>query len=206
MTARRLKPPAGRFWLRFRSGLRINSWGLRHSSFATPVLVRECLLSIAPSCNSALTQKRKCGARLDFMPASDDKPLPGVGVFWIEEADYPAALKIFEDGDTLPRDLGRVAQDGAGDGDGAQGLRASGDAGAHRSGDLPDLVRAPMASPPAGRAAGLSSPQRSRSDTATTTDRRRRFTNLKLARDHGRGLGLRPMGGPVPWPAKNTTC
>jgi hypothetical protein len=37
------------------------------------------------------------------MIPSDEKPLPGVGVFWIEEADYPAALAIFEDRDTLPR-------------------------------------------------------------------------------------------------------
>jgi hypothetical protein len=36
------------------------------------------------------------------MANSDDKPLPGVGVFWIDEADYPAVLKILEDGDTLP--------------------------------------------------------------------------------------------------------
>lgn len=36
------------------------------------------------------------------MPTSEEKPLPGVGVFWIEETDYPAALKIFEDAETLP--------------------------------------------------------------------------------------------------------
>jgi hypothetical protein len=32
-----------------------------------------------------------------------DKPLPAVGAFWIEEADYPALLKVFDDGNTLPR-------------------------------------------------------------------------------------------------------
>ncbi len=37
------------------------------------------------------------------MTYSDDKPLPAVGAYWIEEADYPAALKIFDDGNTLPR-------------------------------------------------------------------------------------------------------
>jgi hypothetical protein len=37
------------------------------------------------------------------MPASSDKPFPAVGVYWIEEADYPAVLKIFDDGSTLPR-------------------------------------------------------------------------------------------------------
>jgi hypothetical protein len=36
-----------------------------------------------------------------MLPASD-QPLPAVGVFWIEEADYPAALKMFEDGGTFP--------------------------------------------------------------------------------------------------------
>jgi hypothetical protein len=37
------------------------------------------------------------------MPPSSDKPLPAVGVYWIEEADYPAVLTIFDDGDTMPR-------------------------------------------------------------------------------------------------------
>ena len=37
------------------------------------------------------------------MTPSDEKPLPAVGIFWINEEDYPAALKIFEDGDTMPR-------------------------------------------------------------------------------------------------------
>jgi hypothetical protein len=33
----------------------------------------------------------------------DDKPLPAVGVYyWIEEADYPALLTLFADGNTLP--------------------------------------------------------------------------------------------------------
>jgi hypothetical protein len=37
------------------------------------------------------------------MTPSDDKPLPAVGVFWIEEADYPALLSLFDDGNTMPR-------------------------------------------------------------------------------------------------------
>ena len=37
------------------------------------------------------------------MPHSGDKPLPTVGAYWIDEADYPAALKIFDDGNKLPR-------------------------------------------------------------------------------------------------------
>jgi hypothetical protein len=36
------------------------------------------------------------------MPSADEKPLPAVGVFWIEEADYAAALRIFADGGTFP--------------------------------------------------------------------------------------------------------
>jgi hypothetical protein len=42
-------------------------------------------------------------ASLTRMTHSDDKPLPAVGAYWIEEADYPAVLKIFDDGNTLPR-------------------------------------------------------------------------------------------------------
>jgi hypothetical protein len=34
---------------------------------------------------------------------SEEKPLPAVGVYWIEEADYPAALRLFDDGNTMPR-------------------------------------------------------------------------------------------------------
>ncbi len=37
------------------------------------------------------------------MLKSEEKPLPAVGAYWIEEADYPALLKIFDDGNTLPR-------------------------------------------------------------------------------------------------------
>jgi len=36
------------------------------------------------------------------MPHSDDTPPPAVGVFWIDEADYEAALKIFDDPETFP--------------------------------------------------------------------------------------------------------
>jgi hypothetical protein len=37
------------------------------------------------------------------MLPSEEKPLPVVGVYWIEEADYPVALGLFDDGNTLPR-------------------------------------------------------------------------------------------------------
>lgn len=33
----------------------------------------------------------------------EEKPLPAVGVYWIEEADYPAFLKMSDDGNALPR-------------------------------------------------------------------------------------------------------
>ena len=37
------------------------------------------------------------------MTKPDDRPPPVVGAYWIDEADYPALLKIFDDGNTLPR-------------------------------------------------------------------------------------------------------
>jgi hypothetical protein len=33
----------------------------------------------------------------------EDKPLPAVGAYWIDEADYPAVLRLFDDGNTMPR-------------------------------------------------------------------------------------------------------
>ncbi len=36
------------------------------------------------------------------MTNPDDKPPPAVGVYWIKEDDYPALLKIFDDGNKLP--------------------------------------------------------------------------------------------------------
>jgi len=37
------------------------------------------------------------------MSNSDEKPLRAVGAYWLDEADYPAAQKLFDDGNTLPR-------------------------------------------------------------------------------------------------------
>lgn len=37
------------------------------------------------------------------MTSPDEKPLRAVGAYWIEEPDYPAALRAFDDGDSLPR-------------------------------------------------------------------------------------------------------
>jgi len=37
------------------------------------------------------------------MTNSDDKPLPAVGAFWINEADYPAVVSLLDDGNTMPR-------------------------------------------------------------------------------------------------------
>jgi hypothetical protein len=36
------------------------------------------------------------------MSQQDEKPLRGVGVYWIDEADYDAVKAVFEDGATLP--------------------------------------------------------------------------------------------------------
>jgi hypothetical protein len=37
------------------------------------------------------------------MTVLENGPPPAVGVYWIEEADYPALLKIFDDGNRMPR-------------------------------------------------------------------------------------------------------
>ena len=37
------------------------------------------------------------------MIASEEKPLPAVGAYGIENSDYPALVKIFDDGHTMPR-------------------------------------------------------------------------------------------------------
>jgi hypothetical protein len=34
---------------------------------------------------------------------SKEKPLPAVGAYWIDEADYPAVMRLFDDGHTMPR-------------------------------------------------------------------------------------------------------
>ena len=36
------------------------------------------------------------------MTGPDDKPPPAVGAYWIKEEDYPALLKIFDDGSKMP--------------------------------------------------------------------------------------------------------
>jgi hypothetical protein len=38
------------------------------------------------------------------MTHENDKPLRGVGVYWIDEADYGAVRAVLEDGDVLPPD------------------------------------------------------------------------------------------------------
>jgi hypothetical protein len=37
------------------------------------------------------------------MDSSEDRPPPAVGVYWIDEADYPALLEMFDDGNKMPR-------------------------------------------------------------------------------------------------------
>jgi len=37
------------------------------------------------------------------MMDSEEKPLRAVGAYWLDEADYPAAQRLFDDGNMLPR-------------------------------------------------------------------------------------------------------
>jgi hypothetical protein len=37
------------------------------------------------------------------MTQEENEPPPRIGVYWLKEPDYPAALEIFEDGNTMPR-------------------------------------------------------------------------------------------------------
>ena len=37
------------------------------------------------------------------MTSPEDRAPPAVGAYWIEEGDYPALVKIFTDGNKLPR-------------------------------------------------------------------------------------------------------
>jgi len=37
------------------------------------------------------------------MSNTQDKPLPVVGAYWIEQADYPAVVQMFDDGSKMPR-------------------------------------------------------------------------------------------------------
>jgi hypothetical protein len=40
------------------------------------------------------------------MTNSEDEPPPAIGVYWTSEDDYPALLRVFADGDRLPRTWG----------------------------------------------------------------------------------------------------
>jgi hypothetical protein len=41
--------------------------------------------------------------RMSHMTDFEDQPPPAVGAYWIKEEDYPALLKIFDDGSKMPR-------------------------------------------------------------------------------------------------------
>src|SRR5713226_5962466 len=41
--------------------------------------------------------------RMTRMTNFEDRPPPAVGAYWIKEEDYPALLKIFDDGNKMPR-------------------------------------------------------------------------------------------------------
>jgi hypothetical protein len=38
-----------------------------------------------------------------IMTNLDDRAPPAIGVYWIKEEDYPALLKLFDDGEKMPR-------------------------------------------------------------------------------------------------------
>ena len=40
------------------------------------------------------------------MTNPEDRPPPAIGVYWTNEDDYPALLRIFTDGDRMPRTWG----------------------------------------------------------------------------------------------------
>jgi len=37
------------------------------------------------------------------MTHADDRPPPAVGAYWINESDYPALVRMFADGNRMPR-------------------------------------------------------------------------------------------------------
>ena len=48
-------------------------------------------------------QRRDSICRMIHMTNFEDQPPPAVGAYWIKEEDYPALLKIFDDGINMPR-------------------------------------------------------------------------------------------------------
>jgi hypothetical protein len=75
----------------------------------------------------------------------EDQPPPAVGAYWIKEEDYPALLKIFDDGSKMPRtwkEWVRIAE-----GTRTQGLRACRYACSDRPEDISRLVRRPWHEP-----------------------------------------------------------
>ena len=73
----------------------------------------------------------------------EDKPPPAVGAYWIKEEDYPALLKIFDDGDKLPPTWKEWLQNRRGNGAGTQGLWTRRAACSDRPRHIPGLVRRP---------------------------------------------------------------
>jgi hypothetical protein len=43
------------------------------------------------------------GNKVIGMTNPEDRPPPAVGAYWINEEDYPALLRIFTDGNRMPR-------------------------------------------------------------------------------------------------------
>jgi hypothetical protein len=61
--------------------------------------IAEYVRSVKTRCAGADRQLR----RMTGMTNLEDRPPPAIGVYWISEGDYPALLKIFADGNKLPR-------------------------------------------------------------------------------------------------------
>ena len=77
------------------------------------------------------------------MTNSDERSPPAVGVYWINEDDYPELLKIFPDGNRMPRTWAewlKIAEEME---SGSPGIRARHHACSHRSEHISGLVRRP---------------------------------------------------------------
>ena len=76
------------------------------------------------------------------MTNSDERSPPAVGAYWINEGDYPAVLKIFPDGNRMPRtwvERRRLPRKWRVE----LGIRARRHASSHRSEHISGLVHRP---------------------------------------------------------------
>src|SRR3954451_11886852 len=52
---------------------------------------------------AARIRSRNSNSGMNSMTTSEEKSPPAVGAYWINEGDYPALLRIFPDGNRMPR-------------------------------------------------------------------------------------------------------